>query len=146
MSKYNFDLGKLQNELIRDEGLELESYLDTLGNYTIGVGHLLGPDPKWKGLKWTYPKALEVLDQDIEKAVRCVVQTTSYQSCNTDTRRRALVNMAFQMGSKIHSFKKSMRYIQDQKWKAAAAELRNSLWYTQTPNRAERVVQMILNG
>lgn len=138
------DAASLRNELLRDEGLRLEAYQDTLGYWTQGVGHLLrnpGPYPAW-----SKEQALEILDQDLHDALKQCETMPCWPSLDTDGRRRALLNMRFQLGGRLETFKNSLRLIQEQKWKEAGQELRKSRWYTQTPVRAERVIRMIENG
>ena len=37
----SYDGDKLRRDLVRDEGKRLRPYRDSLGNWTVGVGHLL---------------------------------------------------------------------------------------------------------
>lgn len=139
-----FDLNLLRQELIRDEGLRLEAYKDSLGYWTIGVGHLLKSPPPHEA--WTREKCLEVLDQDIQEALARTQHIPCWASLDTDGRRRALLNMRFQLGGKLETFFKSLRYILNKQWREAGQELRQSAWYNQTTVRAERVIRMIENG
>lgn len=139
-----FDLELLKKELIRDEGLRLDAYQDSLGYWTIGVGHLLTTAPPYEA--WTRQQCLEVLDQDVRDALDQTQRISCWPSLDTDGRRRALLNMRFQLGGKLETFRNSLRLIQEQKWLLAGQELRKSKWYLQTPVRAERICRVIENG
>lgn len=141
MSVVDVDLELLKRELLRDEGLRLEAYQDSLGKWTQGVGHLLTTEPPHPA--WSREQAMETLGQDLDDAlVRCRIMSC-WASLDTDGRRRALLNMRFQLGGRLESFKLSLSLIVKQKWLQAGQELRKSLWYLQTPIRAERVIRMI---
>ena len=43
-------------------------------------------------------------------------------------------------------FKKAIAAIYDNNWQVAAAEMRDSRWYKQTPNRAKRLITMMETG
>ncbi len=135
------DLVLLRQELIRDEGLRLDAYQDTLGLWTQGVGHLLSSPPPHA--PWTKETCLQVLEQDIQVALAGCEKMPCWVSLDTDNRRRALVNMRFQLGSKLLTFKKALSAMQRQAWKEVAEQLRDSQWYLQTPVRAERVIRLI---
>lgn len=143
MSVADINLELLKQELIRDEGLRLDAYQDSLGFWTIGVGHLLTSKPDGQ---WSKDKCLEVLDQDILQALTGVQQMSCWPSLDTDARRLALTNMRFQLGARLLTFKNSLRLIEQKRWREAGLELRNSVWYVQTPVRAERVIRMIEQG
>lgn len=135
------DLGLLEQELIRDEGLREDAYQDSLGFWTQGVGHLLSSKPAGS---WSKEHCLEVLRQDIQVAVADISHECWFLSADTDARRRALANMRFQLGgSKLRAFKNSLRLIAEKQWLEAGQELRKSKWYVQTPVRAERIIRMI---
>lgn len=62
-------------------------------------------------------------------------------------RQRALYNMYYQMGiNTLKKFRNSNRYINNQQWEVAANNLKKSRWYSQTPNRANRVINLIQYG
>lgn len=137
------DLELLKQELIRDEGLRLEVYPDSLGFWTIGVGHLI-PN-RIPSISET--EAYRILDNDIDQCVSDISAENWYLACTSDTQRRGLLNMRFQLGPKrLRTFKNSLHLIEQAKWLEAGLELRKSLWYSQTPLRAERVIRMIENG
>lgn len=138
------DTTTMTSELTRDEGVRYSAYQDHLGYWTIGVGRLI--DSR-RGGRLSPSEVQLLLRNDIELALADISDEPWFLACNTDNRRRALVNMRFQLGgSGLRSFRNSLRMIEEQRWAAAGVNLRRSKWYNQTTARAERVIRMIENG
>lgn len=134
----------LADELRRDEGCVPHAYQDSLGYLTIGVGRLID---KRRGGRLRADEIALMLDNDIADAIRQLQGFPAYEACDTDARRRALVNMVFQMGMRgVRTFERSMAFVAAQKWEEAAENLKKSLWFKQTPARAARVIEMIRSG
>ncbi len=55
--------------LVEREGLRLEAYKDSVGIWTIGVGHTsaAGPPEVYAGLKITEEEAIEIFDRDLDE-------------------------------------------------------------------------------
>lgn len=135
----------MKADLVRDEGVRNTPYKDSLGNWTIGVGHLMSGIPS-PGIIWT-PSQIDItLELDISHAYDRISNTMAFGACDTDGRKRALVNMSFQLGNRLFQFGNSLRMISEKNWQGAADHLRQSLWYSQTPERAERVIQFLEKG
>ena len=135
---------KLREELIRDEGLRLDAYKDTVGLWTIGVGHLLGSSMRME--KITRSEAMALLESDIEDAVAIVKLAAPWLLVNEDARSRVLTNMAFNLGSRLVGFKKFLVSVNDHNWSQAATEMMQSKWATQVGDRAVRLRDMMLEG
>jgi lysozyme len=61
-----------------------------------------------------------------------------------EPRARALANMCFQLGRvRFCQFTKMLDAIRKHDFQEAGREARDSLWYRQVPERAERVVKML---
>lgn len=138
------DLELVKKELIRDEGLSHSVYQDHLGYWTIGVGRLVD---RRRGGRLSLAEVEYLLANDIQRCLEDIHTEPWFLAADTDNRRRALINMRFQLGGQgIRSFKNSLRMISEQRWAEAGANLRKSKWYRQTTARAERVIRMIENG
>lgn len=138
----NVDL--LKDELIRDEGVRYSAYQDHLGYWTIGVGRLI--DAR-RGGQLSPEEVDMLLHNDVLSILEDIQSEPWYLSLDTDNRRRAILNMRFQLGGVgIRKFRNSLNLISQKKWAEAARNLRLSLWYKQTPARAERVIRMIEFG
>lgn len=147
-----------------DEGLKLSVYRDTEGYWTVGIGHLLSKKPsiavaksvldsqigrKTNGII-TEAEARKLFQGDVDKAIQQIKLNSTlsplYISYDA-TRRLALINMVFQLGvDGAAGFKNSLTLVQDGAYNQALINLRKSRWYKQTPNRAERISQVLATG
>jgi lysozyme len=143
----------LKAELVRDEGLKLVSYRDTVGLWTIGVGHLLGTQRRMTEI--TNAEAMALLEADInvaEEVVNRLIPVYTYWDGDTgqggyrpynQVRSRALVNMAFNLGNRLAGFKKFLAAVNSNDWATAGVEMMDSQWAKQVGARAVRLRKMI---
>jgi len=147
-----------------DEGSKTTVYKDTEGYWTVGVGHLLSKKP-------SMDNAIAILDSQVKRSTKgslttAEVQTLFQQDLDKvlasvkvneilypiylsldSVRRLGLLNMVFQMGADgVASFKNSLTLIRNKSYTQAGINLRKSKWYSQTPNRAERVIKVLTSG
>jgi len=134
-------------QLKLDEGVEYEIYNDHLGYPTFGVGHLVVEgDPEFGepvGTPVDEERVREVFDRDLATAIgEC--HALYGEGCFgdfPDEVQQILVNMMFNMGrTRLSKFKKFNAALEAGDWKTAAVEGRDSLWYRQVTNRAERLM------
>lgn len=155
---------KTYDMLRYDEGKKNSLYKDTLGFWTIGVGHLVTKDPsvvvarqildkKFKrvtGGTLTDAEVESLFNEDIEVTIRGIMNSKFLAPIYTKldcARQSALINMCFQMGiAGVEGFKNSMSFIAAGQWEKAAANLKQSKWYKQTTNRANRVINVFQTG
>ena len=142
----NYEL--LERDLIRDEGWRSNPYLCTSGKITIGVGHrMLAHELHLKEVDsdWIW----STLRQDALLAVRgceMIFGRTKFYTFSP-VRQRALVNMAFQLGTEgLSKFQRMIQAIFKDDWAQAQIEALDSKWAKQTPTRARRVAEMIRTG
>jgi lysozyme len=135
---------ELRNELIRDEGLRLEAYQDTVGLWTIGVGHLLGEEKRMSRI--TEAEAYVLLEADVREAEDIVLKAVTVGLLGYSPRYRALVNMAFNLGPRLFKFKKFLASVNACRWEQAGVEMMQSKWATQVKDRANRLRDMIVSG
>lgn len=141
------DLKKLKAGLARREAKRHNLYKDTLGNWTIGVGHNLTA----KGLS---DEAIDfILDEDISDAYALLDTHLAWWRKEDDVRARVMIELAFNMGGKLLGFKNTLR-----EWRAgnhdkAADMLGDSLWAHQVDDgiggrigRADVLVGMLRTG
>lgn len=150
--------------LTLDEGLKLSLYKDTLGYWTIGIGHLITKNPSYviaigelnklvnrqTNGAITLKEAQAIFKSDISTTISQVSSHNFlgpiYSSLDS-VRKDGLINMAFQMGvGSLSKFTNSLGMISQKNWDAAAKNFRQSKWYKQTPNRAERVINTLCYG
>lgn len=140
----SYDRIALQNELIRDEGLRLTPYRDSLGNLTIGVGHLIQKGESFTKISNT--EALDLLENDIRIAERRLDNIFPTWRSLDAVRQRSLINLAFNLGYKLADFKRFLHAAKSGDWEKAADHLTQSRWYRQVKLRGPRVVHAIRTG
>jgi lysozyme len=136
-----FDLATLQNELIRDEGLKLKPYRDTVGKLTVGCGRNLDD----VGITETEAKYL--MANDIVSVCAGLDRALPWWRAIADARQRALVNIAFNVG--VHGllgYRKMLEAMQAGDFKTAAAECLDSDAARDLPNRYHRIANLIEEG
>lgn len=135
------DKDKLRADLIRDEGMVLKPYTDTVGKTTIGVGRNL------TDVGLTEAEALMLLDHDIDAVMARLDNRLSWWRTLDEPRQRVLANMAFNMGvDGLLTFKGTLAFVQSGQYAAAASGMRHSLWATQVGRRAERLAKVMETG
>ncbi len=139
-----FDPELLRKELMQDEGLKLESYQDTVGLWTIGVGHLLGKERRM--LKITLREAIALLDCDILDAEEALDRSIPFWHRLDDVRQRALMNMSFNLGARLGGFVNFKTALALGNWKVAREQMLDSKWADQVHARAIRLADMIEKG
>lgn len=135
------DRGLLKTDLVRDEGMKLLPYTDTVGKVTIGVGRNLDD----VGISET--EALALLDADIDRAIEDLRRNVPWIFDRPEPVQRALVNMCFNLGwPRLSGFKKMWAHLELNEYDRAAAEALNSKWARQVGARARRLADLIREG
>ena len=135
-----------------DEGVVYEIYNDHLGYPTFGVGHLvLESDPEYgqpTGTPVEEQRVKECFENDLDIAIgecNALYEGGEFNDL-PDEVQQILVNMMFNMGrTRLSKFKKMHAAILEGDWKTAAIEGRDSRWYDQVTNRAERLMSRLEN-
>ena len=132
-----------------DEGVEYKVYLDHLGLPTFGVGHLvLDSDPengKPVGTPVSEERVRLCFEMDLDTAINeCEVLFKDNWEGFPGEVKEILVNMMFNMGrTRLSGFKNFGAALREGNWKRAAVEGRDSKWYRQVTNRAERLMSRL---
>jgi len=152
-------MGKIVAILNYEEGYRKSPYIDTEGYPTVAGGIKIGPKgaplsnyiftvPRLVGDAWQTTIAAQKLAQ--MKTVPAIAAALSV--CN-DARTDILLSMAYQigvgnpkLGTGLAGFTGTLGFIAKGDFAAAAAEMINSKWAQQTPNRARRHAQVISDG
>jgi len=140
----SYDLAALRAELIRDEGLRLTPYRDTLGYLTIGVGHLILRNESFRTI--TRDQAMALLDQDIAIAERRLSNIFPSWRSLDEVRQLSFLNLVFNLGYKLADFKRFLHAAKSGDWEKAADQLMQSRWYRQVKLRGPRIVHAIRTG
>ena len=116
-----------------DEGFEPLPYTDTQGYPTIGYGTKLPIDETEAHL--LLEKRLHDTLMEIEKRV-------DFFADLPEDVQSILLNMGYNLGvPKLMKFKRMWAALEKRDYKEAAKEMRDSLWYRQVGDRAERLAQ-----
>lgn len=138
------DRSLLATELARDEGKRLDAYLDSLGFWTIGIGHLLGRERRMVSI--TEAECNALFNHDVLVAELTAERAVPGYATLDDVRQRAMVNMAFNLGNKLGDFKGTLAAIGRKDWEDAAKHMADSLWAKQVGARATRLQEMVRTG
>ncbi len=143
------DRNNVFEQLKIDEGVVNEIYLDHLGYPTFGVGHLvLESDPEHGqevGTPVAEERVKECFEKDLDTAIsECVALYGEGFTSWPGEVQEIVVNMMFNMGrTRLSGFKKFRKGLEENNWKEAAKEGRDSKWYRQVTNRAERLMSRL---
>lgn len=133
---------RLQETLIRHEGLKLKPYRCPVGKLTIGVGRNI------EDVGITKDEAMTLLANDI---MRCIAVGQAIFGDAwlklSETRQEVIVNMIFNLGeSGFQNFKKTIEYIRMGKYDKAGDEMLASRWAKQVPKRAYELALAMKTG
>jgi len=132
-----------REQLKIDEGIVPYAYPDSEGYWTIGVGRLID---KRKGGGLSPYEINVLLENDmVRNETAAKVFFPGFDSL-TDERKAVLLNMAHIFRDGLSAFKKLKAALEAGNYAAAAAEMRNSKWYTQAPKRVERLAAKMEKG
>src|SRR6266404_2743041 len=110
---------RLAIDLDASESDKLVAYLDTRGNWTCGRGHLMprpAPGRSWEGFTVLQSTSDRWFSTDIMNAIRLAQKWAEFSSCDTDCRKNALYEIAFNMGGRWMTFEHTRAAITAQKW------------------------------
>lgn len=139
------DIVKLREQLVIDEGQVNEVYLDHLGYPTFGIGHLvLESDEEHEaevGTPISEERVFEVFEKDVQSVINdCKILHEGWEDYPEEV-KQVVANMMFNMGrTRLSKFKNHNKALVAGDWKEAAVEGRDSRWYKQVTNRAERLM------
>jgi lysozyme len=138
----------IEDQLIRDEGLRLKVYDDATGkpleqgdtlkgHPTIGIGRNLA------GLGLTEREAYYLLGNDIARVTAECRRIYPWFDGLDDLRQSVVLNMRFNLGSRLDQFHMTLAAIARGDYSTAAAQMRKSLWARQVGPRAERLARIM---
>tara|TARA_Y100000593_G_scaffold36083_1_gene70353 strand:- start:1860 stop:2315 length:456 start_codon:yes stop_codon:yes gene_type:complete len=144
------NLVKLQDEIANDEGIKYETYHCSEGYLTGGIGHLI---TEWDedyydkpiGTKIPHEKVNEWFENDVQVAIDdCKGLFDNFEELPEDI-QRVLANMSFQLGRPtLSKFKNMIAAVHAQDYEEMAKQMEDSRWYRQTTNRANRLIERVL--
>jgi lysozyme len=134
------NLGKLLDELTRDEGYRRKVYKDSVGIETVGIGRNL------VDVGISMEEARMLLRNDVKEAVSHAEKFHWYSGLSSP-RKRVIINMIFNIGiTRFKKFKKTIQYISVGDFSSASVEMLDSKWAEQVGVRATRLSVMMKKG
>lgn len=131
---------RIRANVMREEGYSPTPYKDHLGNWTIGWGHLI---------EWITDKRQHEnwLDEDIQSAIKMARYFCGFTWDFLPAERiEVICEMAFQLGSRLLHFEKMQEALKSGDHVRVVAEMLDSKWARQTPERAQRLVKRYEKG
>lgn len=142
MTFLNIDsIDKTINLIKLDEGFRQDLYKCTQGFNTIGYGFNLDSNgiPVEVANYW-----LSFILQKIR--TKLYNELPCFNLMN-DARKYVLINMAYNLGfDGLLKFHDMIKALDKLNYFQASKEMRNSKWYREVPNRAERLISIMING
>ena len=147
------NLEELKEHIKFEEGVKLNDngehilYNDSLGYKTLGIGHLVkATDPENEmevGTVVSQERVDECFEADLYVAINDMEKFTEDMNVDENV-KECVTHMVFQLGlPRLNKFKNFKQALLDGDIRSAQAEMKDSLWYRQTTNRAERLIEKL---
>ena len=122
------------------EGFRSKVYKCTQGYDTIGYGFAI------KDLEIDEDIAEMILMRKLDDLMNRIQKTFNWWRLAEDEVKNVVVEMCFQLGlSGFSKFKKTIDHLEHRRYSKASAEMLDSRWAKQTPNRAIELSNIIKN-
>ena len=127
------NINTLREEIEADEGVKYELYYCSENHLTGGIGHLI---TEWDIDYYGKPVGYPVPEQQVQDWFLNDVQVAI---------QHVLINMSFQLGKpRLSKFKKMIAAVEAEDYQEMANQMEDSLWYKQTTNRAQRLIDRVI--
>ena len=136
---------QLKSRIKKNEGYSNQIYYDQVGKPTIGFGHLIKKGEKFLHQKKYSKKYLNNLfENDFGSALSDFYKSYKVRGLSKNS-QEVLLEMIFQLGIRnCLKFKKFNKSLKKKLLHMAALEMLNSRWYAQTPERVEKLIDLLL--
>lgn len=139
------------------EGIRQIAYRDSLGLWTIGVGHLLNAvrdarlPPALRDAvaarRLTGAQVAELFEIDLREHTEALLTYYPWIQDLDEVRRAVLLDMAFNMGPAfLAGWPNFVLQLRHGNWQGAATNMRGTRWAKQVKGRAERLARMVETG
>ena len=139
------DIEHLKKDIMFEEGVKYEVYNDHLGYKTFGVGHLVRATDPENEMEVGSPVSKERVDECFEVDLYVAINDAE-KFCEgievDDNIKECVTHMVFQLGlPRLNKFRNFKQALVDGDIAKAQIEMKDSLWYRQTTNRSERLIE-----
>ena len=132
---------RIEDLLIKHEGLRLKPYECTAGDITIGVGRNL------ESMGLSEDEVYYLLANDIRRCEQELTKAFEWFTHLDSVRQDAMMDMCFNLGiSRLRGFEKALEAMEDGDYEEAAVEFLDSNWADQVGQRAITITNMIRTG
>ena len=137
---------QLIDSIKRHEGYSGTAYRCPTGRLTIGWGRCVDADVAGTGI--TEDEAEMLLENDLKRfsAVARAVAGKEIWALLNQTRREALIEMAYNIGPSLSRFRMMLAALGREDYEEAASEALSSRWAEQVGQRADRIAERIRTG
>lgn len=136
----SYDPAALKSDLTRDEKRSPRIYTDTVGKVSGGIGRNLTDNG-------FHDNEIDLMyENDRATAEAFLDRNLPWWRSLDPVRQRVLMNMAFNMNSRLLGFKDMLAAAHGGDWNKASAEMLDSVWAKQVGARAVRLANMMLSG
>lgn len=137
-------MDKLSRLLALHEGRVPYAYQDSLGYWTIGIGHLID---RRKGGKLPDQIIDQLFQYDLLEHAAELVRALPWIERLDPVRQAVLIDMAFNLGvDGLLGFRNTLAYVKAGDYTQAATNMLMSKWATQVKGRAVRLATMVRTG
>lgn len=134
------DRAAFEEHLVWAEGERLNMYKDSVGIWTIGVGHNI----QEKGISLQVSR--QMLQEDIEEVLGDC-RSLDYWNTLDPVRQLVIADMVFNLGlSRFLRFVNLNKALTIKDYNLAAHEMKNSRWYGQVGRRAVKLCEAMITG
>ena len=134
------NLDTLRASLIKHEGVRNLPYEDSVGELTIGIGHLMARPISRAAID-------QILTDDINDCIRDMDRSCYGWRNHDSARQNVLLEMCFNLGvSRLLGFKRMWAALQRKDYAEAAAEMLSSKWAEQVKGRAITLAEAMKYG
>ena len=131
--------------IIQHEGIRYEPYKDSLGLWTVGVGHLIGDGkslPPEMNRKFSEQEVMNMFEEDFAHHKKIAENTPGYQQAN-ESGKGAFIDLAFNMGKWWPKWPTTTKLLNEGNFGEAADAMKDSKWYKQVGNRGVTITNLV---
>jgi len=135
------NIERLKAQIREHEGFRNKAYPDTLGNWTIGVGHLIKlPDEEYLiNIRLKDYEVEHIFNTDLNQAIDDARKFVDEKLIHEEA-FEIIVDMAFNLGlTRLSQFKKFQQALINNNYEKASEEMLDSRWAKQLPYRSKKL-------
>lgn len=136
--------------IAKHEGVRDKPYQDSLGLWTVGIGHLIGDGkslPDGWNRKFSQEEIMKMFDVDYEEHKKAAMANIPNFEQMSSSMKAAFVDLTFNMGPAwINKWPNLKKQLSSMDIEGAINNLSGSKWATQVGKRAENIIGMLKSG